>query len=77
MVSSLQVELSDSAWAFSSFGEFPKIRGTLFGGPYYNKNPTLWGTTLGSPIFRKLLYCDSTCWCFSKCGSCKKIRASK
>ena len=30
--------------------EFPKIRGTLFGGPY-NKDPTIWGTILGSPIF--------------------------
>ena len=25
-------------------------RGTLFGGPY-NKDPTIWGTILGSPIF--------------------------
>ena len=24
--------------------------GTLFGGPY-NKDPTIWGTVLGSPIF--------------------------
>ena len=30
--------------------EFPKIRGTLFWGPY-NKNPTTWATKLGSPIF--------------------------
>ena len=33
--------------------EFPKIRGTLFWGPY-NKDPTIWGTILGllgSPIF--------------------------
>ena len=30
--------------------EFPKIRGTLFWGPY-NKDPTVWGTILGSPIF--------------------------
>ena len=30
--------------------EFPKIRGTLFGGPY-NKDPSIWGTILGSPIF--------------------------
>ena len=29
--------------------EFPKIMGTLFGGPY-NKDPTIWGTILGSPI---------------------------
>ena len=28
--------------------EFPKIRVTLFGGPYNN---TIWGTILGSPIF--------------------------
>ena len=30
--------------------EFPKIRGTLFWGPYY-KDPTLQGTILGYPIF--------------------------
>ena len=30
--------------------EFPKIRGTLFWGPY-NKDPTIWGTIFGSPIF--------------------------
>ena len=30
--------------------EFPKIRGTLFGGPY-NKGPTIWGAILGSHIF--------------------------
>ena len=29
--------------------EFPKIRGTLFGGPY-NKDPIIWSTILGSPI---------------------------
>ena len=30
--------------------EFPKIRGIFFWGPY-NKDPTIWGTILGSPIF--------------------------
>ena len=30
--------------------EFPKIRGTLFWGPY-NQDPTIWGTIFGSPIF--------------------------
>ena len=30
--------------------DFPKIRGTLFGGPY-NKDPTIKGTILGSPMF--------------------------
>ena len=30
--------------------EFPKIRGTLLWGPY-NKDPTIWGAILGSPIF--------------------------
>ena len=30
--------------------EFPKIRGTLFWGPY-NRDPTISGTVLGSPIF--------------------------
>ena len=34
----------------STIGEFPKIRGTLFWGPY-NKDPTIWGTILGPPIF--------------------------
>ena len=30
--------------------EFPKIRGTLLGGPY-NKDSTIWGTTLlGGPF---------------------------
>ena len=30
--------------------EFPKIRGTLVWGPY-NKDPTISGTIVGSPIF--------------------------
>ena len=30
--------------------DFPKIRGKLFGGPY-NKDPTIYGTILGSRIF--------------------------
>ena len=30
--------------------EFPKIGGTLFWGPY-NKDPTIHGPKLGSPIF--------------------------
>ena len=30
--------------------EIPKIRGALFWGPY-NKDPTIWGSILGSPIF--------------------------
>ena len=30
--------------------EFPKIRGALFWGPY-DKDPTIKGTILGSPIF--------------------------
>ena len=29
---------------------FSKIRGTIFWGPY-NKDPTIWGTILASPIF--------------------------
>ena len=33
--------------------EFPKIRGTLFGVPYI-KDPTISGTTLGSPCLRQL-----------------------
>ena len=32
------------------YEEFPKIRATLFWGPY-NEDPTIWGTILGSPIF--------------------------
>ena len=31
----------------------PEIRGTSFWGPY-NKDPTISGTLLGSPHFRKL-----------------------
>ena len=31
--------------------EFPNIRGTLFGGPY-NKDATIMGTILGSPILK-------------------------
>ena len=30
--------------------EFPKIRGTVFWGPYH-KDPTIQGTVLGSPNF--------------------------
>ena len=30
--------------------EFPKIRGTIFWGPY-NKDPTIESTLLGSPVF--------------------------
>ena len=33
-----------------SIWELPKIRGTLFGGPY-NKDPFISGTRLGSPVF--------------------------
>ena len=33
-----------------NIGEFPKIRGGLFAGPY-NKDPTIKGTIFGSPIF--------------------------
>ena len=43
-------------------GEFPKIEGTLFWGPY-NKDPTISGTILGSPIFgnsHTLLSCGSS-----------------
>ena len=42
--------------------EFPKIRGTLFWGPY-NKDPTISGTISGSPIFgnaHKALQLNST-----------------
>ena len=38
------VEFRPSIW------EFPKIRGTFCWGPY-NKDPTIWGTIFGSPIF--------------------------
>ena len=42
-------------WDFKRLGlgfiwEFPTIRGTVFWGPY-NKDPTIQGTILGSPIF--------------------------
>ena len=30
--------------------EFPKIRGTVFWDPE-NKDPTIWGSVIGSPIF--------------------------
>ena len=30
--------------------EFPKIRGTSYGGPY-DEDPTIWGAVLWSPIF--------------------------
>ena len=37
---------------FGSFRKLPKIRGTSFWGPYnFNKDPTIYGTILGSPIF--------------------------
>ena len=36
---------------------FPKIRGTLFWGPY-NKDPTIQGIRLGSPIFGSSQICD-------------------
>ena len=43
-----------SGFGFVYFGfgmwEFPRIRGTLFGGPY-NTDPTISGTTLGPPLF--------------------------
>ena len=32
---------------------FPKIKGTLFGGPH-NKDYSIWGSILGSPYFEKL-----------------------
>ena len=34
---------------------FPKIRGTLLGGPY-NKDYSILGSILGSPCFEKLPY---------------------
>ena len=50
----LSSRMSDSmrAKCLGSIGEFPKIRGTLFWGPY-NEDPILLfrATTLGSPIF--------------------------
>ena len=40
-----------AAWLNIAAGwEFPKIRGTLFWGPS-NKDPTIYGAILGSPIF--------------------------
>ena len=46
--------------------EFPKIRGTLFWGPY-NKDPTIWGTILGSPIFGNphIRICVKALWMIS------------
>ena len=47
--------LGSALWPFlrdsrSKIWEFPKIWGTLFWGPY-NRDPTIWGTILGFPIF--------------------------
>ena len=39
-----------AVWLDDARRKFPKIRGTLFWGPY-NKDPTIQGTVLGSPIF--------------------------
>ena len=52
--------------------EFPKIRGTLFWGPY-NNEPTISGTILGSPIFGnshlEFGVEDGVAWC---CGLFEK-----
>ena len=39
-----------SSFRHASIWDFPKIRGTLFWGPY-SKDPTIQGTIPGSPIF--------------------------
>ena len=47
--------LARSTSFFLGIWEFPKIRGTLFGGPH-NKDHSFLGSMLGSPYFGKLLY---------------------
>ena len=39
--------------------EFPRIRGTLFWGPY-KKHPTIWGTTYSGPLFSETPTCRHT-----------------
>ena len=47
--------------------DFPKVRGTLFWGPY-NKDPTISGSILGSPIFGNPPYA-AVAFCFRNlCG---------
>ena len=45
-------------------GGFPKIRGTLFGGPH-NKDYGILESVLGSPYFGKLLYLELTTLVFA------------
>ena len=42
-----------------AYGSFRKFGGTLFWGPY-NKDPTILGTTVGVPYFRKLPYASAS-----------------
>ena len=51
--------------------ECPKIRGTLFWGPY-NKDPTIEGTIFGSPIFGTPMLFKG---CVAK-GSPRKLKAT-
>ena len=46
---SIEITIVGAIWGF------PKIRGTLFGGPY-NKGYSILGSILGSPYFGKLPY---------------------
>ena len=46
----VQIGQAVNGYHFNSTWDFPKIRATLFWGPY-NKDPTIKGTILGSPIF--------------------------
>ena len=48
--------------------EFPRIRGTLIGGPY-NKDPTIWGTILG-PLFSETPSSMNSNVLFVKTGHC-------
>ena len=51
--------------------EFPKIRGTVFWGPY-NKDPTIKGTIFGSPIFgnSQVSATGCSCWLPSQIRRC-------
>ena len=56
------VQVREVAASSHSVWGFPRIRGTLFGGPN-NEDYSILGSILGSPYFGKLLY--RSCFCFN------------